>query len=303
MKKSINFAKDYTLIYNLVHPVKFKPFSLNLHGKLLEIERPQVMGIINVTPDSFYAGSRTESEAGIEARVEQMIAEGADMLDLGAYSSRPGAGEVGADEEISRLKRGMAAIRRVAPTIPVSVDTFRADVARAAIEEAGADMVNDISGGDLDPRMHATVARLGAPYIVMHMRGTPATMQQLTDYDRGVTAEVVKELSEKIDRLHLAGVADVIADPGFGFAKTVEQNYELLDAIADMSELLGVPMLVGVSRKSMFTKPLGITPAEALPATTAANTLALLQGAAILRVHDVGAAVQARTVIEYLSNY
>lgn len=300
MKKSINFAEDYTLIYKLVHPLKFKPFSLNLHGKLHEIERPQVMGIINVTPDSFYAGSRTESEAGIEARVEQMIAEGADMLDLGAYSSRPGAGEVSADEEISRLKRGMAAIRRVAPSIPVSVDTFRADVARAAIEEAGADMVNDISGGDLDPRMHATVARLGAPYIVMHMRGTPATMQQLTDYDRGVTAEVVKELSEKIDRLHLAGVADVIADPGFGFAKTVEQNYELLDAIADMGELLGVPLLVGVSRKSMFTKPLGITPAEALPATTAANTLALLQGAAILRVHDVGAAVQARTVIEHL---
>lgn len=276
----------------------FNPFTLNLGGRLLAVERPQVMGILNVTPDSFYAESRSDSEKAIRERVARMLGEGADMIDIGAYSSRPGAADVTPAEEISRLRTGMRIIRELSEGLPVSVDTFRADVARAAIEEMGADIINDISGGDLDPDMARTVASLRVPYIVMHMRGTPATMQSLTDYPGGVTAEVIKVLSEKIDSLRLMGVADVIADPGFGFAKTMEQNYELLAAIGRMGRMLGVPLLVGISRKSMFTKPLGITPAEALPATTAANTIALTAGAAFIRVHDVSAAVQARAVVE-----
>lgn len=281
-----------------MQPTQFHPFTLNLGGRLIEIERPQVAGILNVTPDSFYAESRAEGERAIRERVERMIGEGADMIDIGAYSSRPGAADVTPAEEIERLRAGMRIIRELSGMMPVSVDTFRADVARAAIEEMGADMINDISGGDLDPDMARTVASLRVPYIVMHMRDTPATMQSLTDYPGGVTAEVIKVLSEKIDALRLMGVADVIADPGFGFAKTVEQNYELMGCLGRMGEILGVPMLVGISRKSMFTKPLGITPAEALPATTAANTIAMISGAAFVRVHDVGAAVQARTVVE-----
>ena len=276
----------------------FHPFTLNLGGRLLAVERPQVMGILNVTPDSFYAESRADSQRAIRERVARMIAEGADMIDIGAYSSRPGAADVSPAEEIGRLREGMRIVRELSGEIPVSVDTFRAEVARAAIEEMGADIINDISGGDLDPDMAPTVASLRVPYIVMHMRGNPATMQSLTDYPGGVTADVIKTLSEKIDRLRLMGVADVIADPGFGFAKTVGQNYELMGALGRIGELLGVPLLVGISRKSMFTKPLGITPAEALPATTAANTIAMLAGAAFIRVHDVGAAVQARTVVE-----
>lgn len=277
-------------------PHCFRGFTLNLRGRLLDVKRPAVMGILNVTPDSFYAGSRAESDAAIEKRVSLMMAEGADMIDIGAYSSRPGAAEVSTAEETERLRHGMAALRRVAPDVPVSVDTFRADVARAAVEEMGVQMINDISGGDLDSRMWDTVASLRVPYILMHMRGTPATMQTLTDYPAGVTAEVTADLSRKIDSLRMKGVADIIADPGLGFAKTVEQNYELLRHTADITELLGVPLLIGLSRKSMFTRPLGISAADALPATVAGNTIALLGGAAIVRVHDVAAAVQAREV-------
>lgn len=276
--------------------IQFHPYSLNLHGRLVEITRPWIMGILNVTPDSFYDGSRCPDTERIEARVRQIIDEGADVIDIGAYSTRPGADDVSAAEELARIERGMEVVRRVAPDAIVSVDTFRADVARSCVEQLGVDIINDVAGGTLDDRMFATVAQLGVPYIVMHMRGTPATMQQLTDYDN-VTADVLKYLARKVDELHQMGVNDVIADPGFGFSKTVEQNYELMRGLEVFHELR-VPLLVGVSRKSMVFRLLGCTPAEALNGTTVLNTLALERCAHILRVHDVRQAVEARAIVE-----
>ncbi len=276
--------------------ISFQPYSMNLHGRLVEIDRPWIMGILNVTPDSFYDGSRCPDTARIEARVRQMVGDGADVIDIGAYSTRPGAAEVTAAEELARLERGMEVVRRVAPDAIVSVDTFRADVARSCVEQLGVDIVNDVAGGTLDDRMFATVAQLGVPYIVMHMRGTPATMQQLTDYDN-VTADVLKYLARKVDELHQMGVNDVIADPGFGFSKTVEQNYELMRGLEVFHELR-VPLLVGVSRKSMVFRLLGCTPAEALNGTTVLNTMALERCAHFLRVHDVRQAVEARSIVE-----
>lgn len=273
-----------------------KPFILNIRGSLHRVERPMIMGIINVTPDSFWEGSRAADADSIAGRAAAMIADGVDIIDIGACSTRPGAETCDAATEDARITAGIDAVRSVSADIPLSVDTFRASVARSAIEH-GADIVNDISGGDLDPEMMSTVASLRVPYIMMHMRGTPATMQSMCDYPEGVVAEVVADLSRKIERFRLAGVADIIADPGLGFAKTVGQNYELLRATAEIEELLGTPVLIGLSRKSMLTRPLGITAAEALEATTAANTLALVNGAAILRVHDVKAAVEAREIV------
>lgn len=273
-----------------------KPFTLNIRGSLHRVERPMIMGIINVTPDSFWEGSRAADADSIAGRAAAMIADGVDIIDIGACSTRPGAETCDAATEEARITAGIDAVRSVSADIPLSVDTFRASVARSAIEH-GADIVNDISGGDLDPEMMSTVASLRVPYIMMHMRGTPATMQGMCDYPEGVVAEVVADLSRKIERFRLAGVADIIADPGLGFAKTVGQNYELLRATAEIEELLGTPVLIGLSRKSMLTRPLGITAAEALEATTAANTLALVNGAAILRVHDVRAAVEAREIV------
>lgn len=274
-----------------------KPFSLNIKGRLVEYTNPVVMGIVNITPDSFFAGSRVTAEADIEQRAAQMVAEGADILDLGAYSTRPGAAEVGVEEEMSRLERGIKAVRRaVGDAVPLSVDTFRADVARACVEEWGADIVNDISGGKLDDRMFETVAELRVPYVLMHTRGTPATMQTLTDY-ADVVADVMGELQRSVWKLEEAGVADVIVDPGFGFAKTPEQNYEMLARLADF-ELLGKPLLVGVSRKSMFTRLLGIEACQALVPTAVGNALALERGAAIVRVHDVAEARQTIAVVE-----
>lgn len=277
----------------------FKPFSLNIHGRLIEYDRPAVMGIINVTPDSFYAGSRTKADE-IGRRVRSMIDDGADMIDIGAYSSRPGAAEVSEAEEIDRLSEGMAALREAAPDVVVSVDTFRASVAKVAIEQMGADIVNDISGGDLDGRMFETVASLRVPYILMHMRGTPADMQTLTEYPDGVTAEVLRDLSVKLRTLRLAGVNDVIVDPGFGFAKTLEQNYRLMADLPMFTEMLDAPVLVGVSRKSMVTRALGITAKDALNGTTVLNTIALLGGAQILRVHDVKACAEAVRIVSML---
>lgn len=277
----------------------FKPFSLNIHGRLIEYDRPAVMGIINVTPDSFYAGSRTKADE-IGRRVRSMIDDGADMIDIGAYSSRPGAAEVSEAEEIDRLSEGMAALREAAPDVVVSVDTFRASVAKAAIEQMGADIVNDISGGDLDGRMFETVASLRVPYILMHMRGTPADMQTLTDYPDGITAEVLRDLSVKLRTLRLAGVNDVIVDPGFGFAKTLEQNYRLMADLPMFAEMLDAPVLVGVSRKSMVTRALGVTAKDALNGTTVLNTIALLGGAQILRVHDVKACAEAVRIVSML---
>ncbi len=276
--------------------IQFHPYSLNLHGRLVEITRPWIMGILNVTPDSFYDGSRCPDAERIAARVQQITDEGADVIDIGAYSTRPGADNVSATEELARLERGMEAVRRVAPDAIVSVDTFRADVARSCVEQLGVDIINDVAGGTLDDRMFATVAQLGVPYIVMHMRGTPATMQQLTDYDN-VTADVLKYLARKVDELHQMGVNDVIADPGFGFSKTVEQNYELMRGLEVFHEL-HVPLLVGVSRKSMVFRLLGCTPAEALNGTTVLNTLAIERCAHILRVHDVRQAVETRAIVE-----
>lgn len=279
----------------------FEPFSLNIHGRLLQIERPQIMGIINVTPDSFYSGSRTPSPLDIQQRVRQMIADGADMIDIGAYSSRPGADDVSPDEELRRLEIGMEALRSIAPDIPVSIDTFRASVARRAIRDLGADIINDISGGSIDPDMLETVADLHVPYILMHMRGTPADMQQHTDYTC-VTTDAVAELSRTLAILEVIGVPDVIIDPGFGFSKTLEQNYRIMHDLEHFRNIFHRPVLVGISRKSMITRALGITPAEALNGTTVLNTIALLKGASILRVHDVRAAREALTLTQLTAN-
>lgn len=275
------------------------PFTLNLRGRLAEYSRPVVMGVLNVTPDSFYSGSRAQTHADITRRARQLVADGADMLDIGAYSSRPGADDVSADEELRRLEAGLSAVREaVGYDIPVSVDTFRDDVARRAVEW-GADIINDISGGLLDEDMFETVADLHVPYILMHMRGTPATMQTMTDYT-DVVADVIGELSHKLSRLEELGVADVIIDPGFGFAKTLDQNYRLLSQL-DAFAILGRPVLVGMSRKSMLTRLLGIDATEALVPTAIVGALALERGAAILRVHDPREAAQAIAIVEKLN--
>ena len=274
------------------------PFTLNLRGRLAEYSRPVVMGVLNVTPDSFYSGSRAQTRADIANRARQLVADGADMLDIGAYSSRPGADDVSADEELRRLEAGLSAVREtVGYDIPVSVDTFRADVARRAVEW-GADIINDISGGLLDEDMFETVADLHVPYILMHMRGTPATMQTMTDYT-DVVADVIGELSHKLSRLEELGVADVIIDPGFGFAKTLDQNYRLLSHL-DSFAILRRPVLAGMSRKSMLTRLLGIDATEALVPTAIVGALALERGAAILRVHDPREAAQAIAIVDKL---
>lgn len=274
------------------------PFTINLRGRLAEYSRPVVMGVLNVTPDSFYSGSRAQTHADITRRARQLVADGADMLDIGAYSSRPGADDVSADEELRRLEAGLSAVREaVGYDIPVSVDTFRADVARRAVEW-GADIINDISGGLLDEGMFETVADLHVPYILMHMRGTPATMQTMTDYT-DVVADVIGELSHKLSRLEELGVADVIIDPGFGFAKTLDQNYRLLSQL-DAFAILGRPVLAGMSRKSMLTRLLDIDATEALVPTAIVGALALERGAAILRVHDPREAAQAIAIVEKL---
>lgn len=270
---------------------KFTPFSLNIGGRLVEYTRPAVMGIVNVTPDSFYAGSRTTDAEAVERRVAAMLGEGVDIIDVGAYSSRPGAADVSPDEESERLARGLEVVRRGAPEAVVSVDTFRASVARKAVSDFGPLIINDISGGALDDDMFETVAELGVPYIMMHMRGTPADMQQHCDYD-SLASDILAELGERLGRLTLMGVSDIIVDPGFGFSKTLAQNYELLASLP-LFALFHRPLLVGLSRKSMATRLLGIDTADALNATTVLNTLALDRGASILRVHDVAAARQA----------
>ena len=276
-----------------------KPFSLNIRGRLIDFARPAVMAIINATPDSFYAASRSETADQIAEAARRAVDEGADMIDLGAYSSRPGADDVSAAVELDRLAHGLEAVRKVAPSIPVSIDTFRAEIAKRCVSEFGADIVNDISGGDMDHEMFDTVASLNVPYVLMHMRGTPASMQTLTEYPAGVTAGVIAELAPKLERLELLGVNDVIIDPGFGFAKTLEQNYRLLRDL-EAFEMLGRPVLVGMSRKSMATRLLNITSEEALNATTVLNTVAIQHGAAILRVHDVKAAREAVDIITCL---
>ena len=276
----------------------FKPYSINLRGRLVEIDRSWVMGIVNVTPDSFYSGSRATDELTLVDRVRQLMAEGADMLDIGACSTRPGSQSVDAQGEMERLQWALSIIRREAPGVILSVDTYRADVARRCVEDWGVDIINDISGGTLDSAMFKTVAQLRVPYVLMHMRGTPDTMSSLTDYDN-VTADVLEWMARRIDDMRQMGVADIIADPGFGFAKTVEQNYELL-ARLEAFHALNAPLLVGVSRKRMIYTPLDCTADEALNGTTIVNTLALERGAHILRVHDVRAAVEAVKLVSLM---
>jgi len=267
-----------------------KKVTINPGGKLIDLSVPKVMGIINITPDSFYEDSRRQ---GVEAALEkagEMLKEGADFLDLGAYSSRPGADDISIPEETDRLLPVVESIKKNFPDAVLSIDTFRSDVAEAAIK-AGAHIINDISGGQLDNDMFATVARLKVPYILMHMKGNPKTMNQLAVYDN-VFTEVYDYFSERYYQLKQLGVHDVILDPGFGFAKTPPQGYELMKRLPDF-DMLGLPVLIGISRKKMIYGQLGITAAEALNGTTALNTVALTKGASILRVHDVGAAVEA----------
>lgn len=269
----------------------FKPYTINLRGRLLSVEKPLVMAILNTTPDSFYSESRCSAEEAVRQRVEQIKAEGADIIDIGGYSSRPNADDVSEEEEYRRVELGLRIVRELAPNIPVSVDTFRASVAERCVDNWGVEMINDIAAGGLDPKMIKTVGRLKAAYIMMHMRGNPHTMNSLCDYD-DLIADILKYFSEKIDEAASAGITDIILDPGFGFSKTLDQNYELLQRM-DAFMALNLPVLVGVSRKSMIYKLFGTTPAEALNGTTAINTLALAQGASILRVHDVKAAKEA----------
>ena len=269
--------------------------TLNLRGRLLELHEPQIMGILNVTPDSFFSESRTPDEEHIAQRVKQMMNDGADMIDIGGYSSRPGANDVSTEEEMNRLRRGLRIIRKLYPNVPVSVDTFRADVARMCIEEEGADIINDISGGMMDRQMFRTVAQLHVPYIMMHMQGTPDSMQLAPHYDN-LRQEVMLYFAERIDRLCQMGAKDIIVDPGFGFGKTMEHNYELMAHLEDF-HVFGLPLLVGISRKSMIYKLLGGTPQTSLNGTTVLNTIALTKGAHILRVHDVKEAAEAKRIV------
>lgn len=271
---------------------------INCNGHLLDLSIPQVMGILNVTPDSFYPGSRNRHIDDVLRRADQMLAEGASILDVGAYSSRPGAAHVSEEEEISRLRPVLEALFTRHPEAIVSVDTFRARVAEIGVREYGVALVNDIAAGEMDERMFETVARLQVPYIMMHMQGTPQNMQQKPHY-KDLIREVFLYMEEKRQRLHALGVKDVILDPGFGFGKTLEHNYELLAALQEFS-LFRAPLLVGVSRKSMITGLLDISSEEALNGTTVINTISLLKGADILRVHDVKQAVEAVKIYQYM---
>lgn len=259
--------------------------TLNLKGTLITFEEPKVMGIMNVTPDSFFAGSRVETEEAIRSRVWQLRDEGADIIDIGGYSTRPGAMEVSSEEEYSRVAKGLEIIREEWREAVVSVDTFRAEVARRCIEEWGVEMINDIGGGTLDSGMWNVIAETGVSYVLMHTRGTPDTMAGMNQYE-DVSAEILSELSRRVCDLRQMGIANVVIDPGFGFAKDVDQNYRLLGDL-DSFHIDNAPVLAGVSRKTMIWKPLGISPGEAVNGTTVINTLALMNGADILRVHDV----------------
>ena len=274
------------------------------NNPLFDFSQPRVMAILNVPPDSFFAGSRMPDAPHVERRVREAVAEGASIIDVGGYSSRPGADEVSPGEEGRRVKLGVGAVRRLAPGMAVSVDTFRSEVAARAIERFGPLIINDISAGELDPAMPAVAAKYGVPYIAMHMKGDPKTMQSLTDYKRDITAEVVAYFEARVAALLAAGIAreHLVLDPGFGFAKTTEQNYELLAGLHRLCAL-GYPVLAGLSRKSMIYRVLGVTPAQSLAGTVALGWECLRQGAAILRVHDVREAVDTVRIFNaYVQN-
>ncbi|GAA6483752.1 MULTISPECIES: dihydropteroate synthase [Bacteroides] len=273
---------------------------INVNGSLLDLSQPRVMGILNVTPDSFYAGSRTQTEAEIVRRVKQIVSEGAAIIDIGAYSSRSNADNVSAREEMERLRMGLKILFEIQPDAVVSVDTFRADVARMCVEEYGVAIINDIAAGEMDADMFHTVAALNVPYIMMHMQGTPQSMQQHPHYDN-LLEEVLLYFARKVQQLRDLGVKDIILDPGFGFGKTIEHNYELLSHLEDF-RIFELPLLVGVSRKSMIYRLLDITPQEALNGTTVLDTICLLKGADILRVHDVKEAVETVRIVQAMRN-
>ena len=273
---------------------------INVNGSLLDLSQPRVMGILNVTPDSFYAGSRTQTEVEIVRRVKQIVSEGAAIIDIGAYSSRPNADNVSSREEMERLRMGLKILFEIQPDAVVSVDTFRADVARMCVEEYGVAIINDIAAGEMDTDMFHTVAALNVPYIMMHMQGTPQSMQQHPHYDN-LLKEVFLYFARKVQQLRDLGVKDIILDPGFGFGKTMEHNYELLSHLEEF-RIFELPLLVGVSRKSMIYRLLDITPQEALNGTTVLDTICLLKGADILRVHDVKEAVETVRIVQAMRN-
>ena len=271
--------------------------TLNIRGMLYALDRPWIMGIVNLTPDSFYDKSRVQREDDMVKRVEVMLSEGADLIDLGAYSSRPGAIHISEQEEWERLQPAIKVILRNYPETLISVDTFRSSIARKAYEE-GASMINDISGGQIDDNMFKTISEIRLPYILMHMRGDPRTMNTLTTYDN-LFKEMINYFESRILELKSSGVNDIIIDPGFGFAKSLDQNYELLKNLTYF-EVLGYPLLVGLSRKSMIFKQLGVQPSEALNGTIALNTVSLLKRASILRVHDIKEAKEVVNLVAKL---
>lgn len=278
-------------------------YTLNIGGSLMDLGEPHVMGILNVTPDSFYAASRTFGEAEIRRRARQIVDEGGDIIDVGACSTRPGSSYVSAEEEMTRLRRALGEVTKETPGVAISIDTFRADVARMCVEEYGANIINDVSGGDSDKNMFATAAKLGVPYVLTHIGGTIADMRSdapLTSHsasDAPFMQSVMDFFTERVNTLRSLGAKDIILDPGYGFGKSMEQNYELL-ARQGMLKALNLPILAGLSRKSMIYKLLGTTAEGALGGTTVCNTLALLGGASILRVHDVKAAADAVKIVK-----
>jgi len=272
-----------------------RPRYINIQGTLLDLSIPKVMGVINITPDSFYSGSRVTDEKNIIRTAVKMSEDGADILDIGGYSSRPGADDISVEEEKRRVLKAIRIVSREMPDKIISVDTFRAEIAREAIS-AGAHIINDNSGGEADNNMYGYVEKMNVPYIMMHMQGNPRTMQKNPVYD-DVVADILKWFGESIFRLQSAGVKDIIIDPGFGFGKTVDQSFEMLQRLGDFS-VADLPLLVGISRKSLIWKTLNITPEEALNGTSVLNAVALLNGADILRVHDVREAVQAVRLIK-----
>lgn len=268
-----------------------KPRYINAGGKLIDLSVPRIMGIINVSPDSFFRGSRYQSQEEIIGAAAGMIRDGADIIDVGGYSSRPGAEDISAETEKERVLAAIRLIKKEFPEAVISVDTFRADIAREAVIDCGASIINDVTGGEGDRGMFDMIEKLNVPYVLMHMQGNPRTMQVKPEYGN-VVADILKWLGERIYRLRSAGVKDIIVDPGLGFGKTIEHNFEILRCLGDF-RIAGMPVLVGVSRKSMIWKTLGISPDESLNGTTVLNTVALLNGADIIRVHDVKQAAEA----------
>jgi len=277
-----------------------RPKSINAGGKLIDLSVPKVMGILNITPDSFYKDSRVTGDMEIIETAVRMVSEGADILDIGGYSSRPNAEDVPAEEEKRRVLHAIKLIRSELPQAIISIDTYRSEIAQEAVNQCGAHIINDISGGEGDKDMFRVVCELNVPYIMMHMKGNPRTMQDNPEYD-DVVADILKWFSHRIVKLQASGVKDIIIDPGFGFGKTIKHNFEILKRLGDFA-VAGLPVLIGVSRKSMIWKTLSVTPGEALNGTSVLHAVALLNGADILRVHDVREAVQAVRLIAMVKN-